>query len=103
MIYLDGMAGYWLRRDNDPSAAEWHRAVWRTAREPVVEHFGPLPTVVGNMSGNNISILDMTIGADFQFGPLTTVTAAYCTPLTSQREFRRPIPLHDQPAVLAHV
>ncbi len=39
------------------------------------------------MSGNNISILDMTAGADFQIGPLTTVTTAFCMPLTTQREF----------------
>ncbi len=88
MIYLDGVAGYWVRRDNDPQRWLNGIAVFGELHgNQSLNTSAVLPTVVGNMSGDNISILDMTFGADFQFGPLTTVTAAYSTPLSSQREF----------------
>jgi len=88
MLYLDGVAGYWIRRDNDPQRWLNGIAVFGELHgNQSLNTSAALSTVVGTMAGNNISILDMTVGADFQFGPLTTVTAAYCTPLTAQREF----------------
>jgi len=89
MIYLDGVAGYWIRRDNDPELWLNGVAVFGElhGNQSLNTSSGVSGTPVGNLTGDNISILDMTIGADFQFGPLTTVTAAYSTPLTSQREF----------------
>lgn len=89
MIYLDGVAGYWIRRDNDPQRWLNGIAVFGEmhGNQSLTTSQGVTGTHVGDLVGNSISILDLTIGADFQFGPLTTLTTAYATPLTSQREF----------------
>jgi hypothetical protein len=87
MLYLEGTAGYWIRC-NDPN--HWINGIALFTElhgNQSLNNSGAVQTQVGTMVGNNISILDMTFGADFQFGELTTVTAAYCTPLTDQREF----------------
>jgi hypothetical protein len=88
MLYLDGTAGYWLRRNDGSDRYLTGIAVFGELHlDQSLDTSAGLNTQVGTMSGNSISILDMTIGADFQVGPLTTVTLAYCTPLTAQREF----------------
>ncbi len=87
MIYLEGTAGYWIRRD-DPN--KWINGIALFTElhgNQSLNTSAELGTAVGTMSGGNISILDLTFGADFQIGELTTVTAAYCTPVTDQREF----------------
>lgn len=87
LLYLDGTAGYWLRRDEADHLLSGIAVFGELHLDQSLDTSAPLNTVVGVMSGNPISILDMTVGADFQIGPLTTVTTAYCTPLTAQREF----------------
>jgi hypothetical protein len=87
MLYLDGVAGYWVRRND---ADRWINGIALFGElhgNQSLNNSPALSTQIGTMTGGNISILDMTVGADLQFGPLTTVTAAYCTPLTAQREF----------------
>ena len=87
MLYLDGTAGYWIRRNDENHFITGIAVFGELHLDQSLDTSAALGTVVGDMSGNNISILDMTVGTDFQFGALTTVTAAYCTPLTAQREF----------------
>ena len=87
MLYLEGTAGYWIRRD-DPN--KWINGIALFTElhgNQSLNTSRGVETQVGTTSGGNISILDMTLGADFQIGEMTTVTAAYCTPLTDQREF----------------
>jgi hypothetical protein len=87
MLYLDGTVGYWLRRNDDSHVLTGVAVFGELHLDQSLNTAAPLSTEVGDMSGNTISILDMTVGADFQIGPLTTVTTAYCTPLTTEREF----------------
>jgi hypothetical protein len=56
------------------------RAVFFTAAK-VRKSAKPHDTALKNLS------IHMTFRTEFQIGELTTVTAAYCTPLADQREF----------------
>src|SRR5262249_10198310 len=87
MMYLEGTAGYWIRR-NDPNHLINGISLFTELHGDLsLNTSAALQTQVGTMSGGNISILDMTLGANFQIGDMTTVTAAWCTPVTDQREF----------------
>jgi hypothetical protein len=87
MLYLEGTAGYWIRRGDSNHLINGIALFGELHGNQSLNTSAALETQVGTMSGNNISILDMTLGADFQVGELTTVTLAYCTPLSNQREF----------------
>ena len=87
MIYLEGTAGYWVRRNDSDHWINGIALFTELHGNQSLNTSAPLGTAVGTMSGDNISILDLTLGADFQIGEMTTVTAAYCTPVTDQREF----------------
>ena len=87
MMYLEGTAGYWIRRNDSDHFISGIALFTELHGNQSLNTSAVVQTQAGPMSGGNISILDMTLGADFQFGALTTVTAAYCTPLTDQREF----------------
>jgi hypothetical protein len=87
MIYLEGMAGYWVRRNDTNHLINGIALFTELHGNQSLNNSAALQTQVGVMSGGNISILDLTFGADFQIGELTTLTAAYCTPLSDQREF----------------
>ncbi len=94
-LYLDLSLGYWLRRSDCGGE-------FVTGLAPVVElHMNQTldtpstlstppnslsPTFVTGVS-DTISVLDLTVGAHVELGKNTTLTAGYCTPLTSDREF----------------
>jgi hypothetical protein len=87
MMYLEGTAGYWIRRNDSNHFINGIALFGELHGNQSLNTSAAVQTQVGTMSGNDISILDMTLGADFQIGELTTVTVAYCTPLSNQREF----------------
>jgi hypothetical protein len=90
MLYLDGAVGYWIRRNDAPDRRLNGIAVFGELHGNQSLNTSALNAPQSSLpllAGNSISILDMTVGADFQFGKLTTLTTAYCTPLTAQREF----------------
>ena len=87
LLYLDGTAGYWLRRNESDHILSGIAVFGELHLDQSLDTSAPLATEVGVLSGDTISILNMTIGADFRIGPLTDITTAYCMPLTTQREF----------------
>jgi hypothetical protein len=87
MLYLEGTAGYWIRRDDRSHLINGIALFTEMHGNQSLNNSGEVETQVGTMVGNNISILDMTLGADFQIGDLTMFTLAWCTPLSDQREF----------------
>jgi hypothetical protein len=90
MLYLDLGMGYWLRRSDSTSDLV-------TGFAPIMElHMNQsldsasaisLGTLSVTGAADNISILDLTVGANVELRRNTTVTAGYCTPLTSDRAF----------------
>jgi hypothetical protein len=95
MLYADLSLGYWLRRSECDTELV-------TGLAPVVEvhmnqtldspsslgtppHSFATTTVTGAF--DNLSILDLTVGCHVELHKNTTVTAGYCAPLTSEREF----------------
>jgi hypothetical protein len=84
MLYLEGAVGYWIRRE--PPTRRFLNGIALFGELHMNQSLNTAQ--LGSLLvSENISILDMTAGVDLQFGRLTTVTAAFCTPLSEQREF----------------
>ena len=85
MLYLDGTLGYWVI-PNDCSD-RWVSGLALFGELHLDQSLTTSQSLAPVMAGNNITIVDMTAGVDLQLGKLTTVTTAYCFPLTGQRDF----------------
>jgi hypothetical protein len=88
-MYADLGIGYWAKRSNDP-----HKMLTGLA---YVLEFHLNQSLEGQQVLNstnfqigtpaqNVSFTDMTVGAHLEMYKLTTITAAFCTPLTPDRD-----------------
>ncbi|MDB5387318.1 MAG: hypothetical protein JWM11_2964 [Planctomycetaceae bacterium] len=84
-IYLDWSTGYWIYLADNPNA-------FLTGIAPIGElhlnqslQSSDVLQAPGNFQigtrNSNISVLNAVVGTTFQFGPSSSLTAAYCTPL----------------------
>jgi hypothetical protein len=88
-LFADLGLGYWARRSND-------RSKFLTGLAYVLEfHLNQSLQGEQVLNGNNfqigtsaenVSFTDITVGAHLELYKMTTVTAAFCTPLTSDRD-----------------
>ena len=96
MMYIDLAGGYWAFRCRQDRLVTGLAGVM----EVHVNQLLNSPSAVqytSNFAGASnsvaasltISIVDLTLGAHAEVGSNATVTAGYCMPLTSQREFNQ--------------
>jgi hypothetical protein len=92
MLYADFGLGYWLRHSDSPHDLVTGLAIvgevhvnQSLSTSPLIT--GPFPTEVVLEPGSQFTIVDLTVGAHVVLRQSTFLTAAFCTPVTSQRQF----------------
>ena len=88
-LYADLGLGYWARRSKDPCkfftglayVLEFHLNQSLQGQHVLTSNNFQIGT-----TAENVSFTDMTVGAHLELYKLTTITAAYITPLTSDRD-----------------
>lgn len=89
VLFADLGLGYWARRSKDPCkfftglayVLEFHLNQSLEGREVLTA-----PNFQVGTTAQNVSFIDMTVGAHVELYKMTTITAAYCTPLTSDQD-----------------
>ena len=59
----------------------------QSLNSPSPVQYSPNGVATNSVAAQTISVVDLTVGAHAEIGSNATVTAGYCLPLTSQREF----------------
>ncbi len=92
MLYLDLSLGYWIRRsDCAEELVTGFAPVMELHMNQTLDAPSSLNSESTGFSVNGVSTpfsnLNLTVGAEVELRKNTTLTAGYCTPLTSAREF----------------